>query len=773
MRLNEQTKSHPWKIRPDGQAKVTGELRYLTDLNFPNKLYGKVLRSDVPHAKLLSIDSSRAEALDGVNAVLTHKDVPGLNGFGIADPNQPVFCENLIRYEGDAIAAVAAETSEIAEEALKLIKVEYEELPVLDTPEKALRSDAPYLHESGNILHKTDYVRGDVEKGFDECVAIVEETYETPRQMHVFMETEGGTFVPEENGTLTVYAPTQHGYKDQMQLSRILAMPAEAIRVISSPIGGSFGGKDELNVQPFGSLLALHCGRPVKMHYSREESVKAGLKRHPMKVKMKTGIDQEGNLIAHKVEIVSDTGAYATLGGPILNFATEHAIGCYTIPHVDVKGKAVYTNNGVSGEFRGFGGNQVIFALEGQMDRLAEKIALDPWEFRRRNLRKTKDLGPLGQRVVPNDGPRQVWEAIKKSPLYQVETSQDLISEKPWIVCGKGLALAMHGSGLGYGIPDPAGGELRLNEVGKIEVAFGHEECGQGLLATLEIMLLDHFQCDKEDIEVIIGDTGRVPATGSSTASRTTNMVWKALKNMKPSFLAALFAKVNDLTGVKEDQMVTGSGGVWKVSKDGKDQEFLISFKELVDRSSEPIEFSTEFHYPVTPDPIVGGHYLYSSTAVLAEVEVNMLTGMIQVTGIDHVVAAGQVMNPLGYLGQIEGGSIMALGFTITEDAIMASGRYLTKNLDTYLAPTIYDVPEIQHVDAIEELTEGDQFGPRGVGEVGSVALAPAIVSAIKQATGKWVTKLPVKPEELLADSEELIPPFLNSEPGNKRGQTV
>jgi len=772
MRLNEQSKSHPWRIRPDGQAKVTGELRYLTDMNFPNKLYGRVLRSGVPHAILRSIDTSLAEALPGVKAVLTHKDVPGFNGFGIAEPNQPVFCEELIRFEGDAIAAVAAETSESAEKALQLIKVEYEELTVLDTPEKALRPDAPQLHENGNILHETDYARGDVDKAFADCVAIVEETYETPRQMHTFMETEGGIFVPEKNGRLTVYAPTQHGYKDQMQLARILAIPAEDIRVISSPIGGSFGGKDELNVQPFGSLLALRCGQPVKMHYSREESVKAGLKRHPMKVKMKTGIDSDGKLIAHQVEIVSDTGAYATLGGPVLNFATEHAIGCYTIPHVDVKGKAVYTNNGVSGEFRGFGGNQVIFALEGQMDRLAEKIKLDPWEFRRRNLRKMNDLGPMGQRVVPNDGPRQVWEAMKQLPLYQKEAANSNPTE-PWILRGKGMSLAMHGSGLGYGIPDPAGGELRLNDDGKIEVAFGHEECGQGLLATLELMLLDHFQCDVTDVEIIIGDTERVPPTGSSTASRTTNMVWKALQNMKTPFLTMLFAQVSELTGEKSEQLATGIGGIWKCSKNGKDQEFLISYKEVADRCLVPVECSTEFDYPVTPDPIVGGHYLYSSTSVIAEVEVNMLTGMVRVTGIDHVVAAGQVMNPLGYLGQIEGGSIMALGFTMTEDALMNSGTYLTKNLDTYLVPTIYDVPEIQYVEAIEELPEGDQYGPRGVGEVGSVGLAPAIVSAIKQATGKWMTKLPVSPAELLVDSDELLSSFLQVEKTSKRGEKV
>ncbi|MGJ9383433.1 xanthine dehydrogenase subunit D [Salipaludibacillus sp. CF4.18] len=727
-------------------------------MTFPNKLYGRVLRSGVPHARILSINTSKAKALPGVKAVITAQDVPGLNGFGIAEPNQPVFCENLVRFEADAVAAVAAETKEIAAEALELIDVEYEEFEVLDTTDKALDPGARQLHENGNILHETNYSRGDIEKGFEQSAVVVEETYETPRQMHTFLETEGGIFVPEVDGKLTVYAPTQHGYKDQMQLARILDIPATDIRVISSPIGGSFGGKDELNVQPFGSLLAIVCGRPVNMHYSREESVKAGLKRHPMKVTMKTGSDKNGRVLAHQVNIVSDTGAYATLGGPVLNFATEHAIGGYTIPNVDVKGKAVYTNNGISGEFRGFGGNQVIFALEGQLDRLAEKINLDPWELRKRNLRKIDDLGPLGQRIVPNDGPKQVWEAIQQSPLYQKELSRP---DETWILRGKGMSLAMHGSGLGYGIPDPAGGIIRLNDAGKIEVAFGHEEFGQGLLGTLEIMLLDHFQCDENDIEIIIGDTDRVPSTGSSTASRSTSMVWKALQNMKQPFLTALFNKAEEQTGVNADVMQTGKGGIWRDSRSGEKLEFLISFKELADQCSEPLECSTEFNFPVTPDPVIGGHYLYSSTAVIAEVEVNMLTGMVRVTGIDHVVAAGEVMNPLGYLGQIEGGSIMALGFAMAEDAVMNASKYVTKNLDTYLIPTIYDVPETQHVDAIEELPDGDNYGPRGVGEVGSVALAPAIVSAIKQATGTWITKLPITPETILQKNNQSFPDFL------------
>lgn len=750
MRLDRNSSGDKWRVRPDGGEKVTGTLKYLTDLRFPDMLYGKILRTAYPHARILSIDTSTALAYPGVMAVLTWEDVPGLNRFGISFPDQPVFCEDLVRYEGDAIAALAAVSKEVAEAAVKLIRVEYEVLPILDSPHKAMAPSAPRLHPNGNLLHQTHVKRGDAEEAFAQCTVVVEETYVTPRQMHTYMETEGGVFVPQGERGLTVYCATQHGYKDRMQLARILSIPESHIRVVSSPIGGSFGGKDELNVQPYGALLALRCGKPVKMHNSRMESVKAGLKRHPMEIKMKTGIDENGKLLAHQVSILSDTGAYATLGGPVLNFATEHAIGPYRIPHVEIAGKAVYTNNGVSGEFRGFGGNQVIFALEGQLDRLAEAIEMDPWELRKRNMRDERDPGPLGQRIVPTDGARQVWEAVLKSPLWAKRGAVQK-GKEPWIRRGIGASLAMHGSGLGFGIPDPAGGRISLNREGKIEVAFGHEEFGQGLLSTLQILLQDHFRCDSDDLHIVLGDTDRVPASGSSTASRTTSMVWHALNRLKPPFLQALLARASKLSGMPTERLFTGTGGIW-YRKEGEPEqtERIFTYRQLAEMGTEGLMFQTQFHFPVTPDAVMGAHFLYTYLAVVTEVEVDLLTGRVKVLDIDQAVAAGPVVNPMGYLGQIEGGNVMALGFTLTEDALMEEGRYLTKNLDTYLIPTIHDVPEQIRVEALEELPVEDVYGPRGVGEVGTVALAPAVVSAIYHATGKWVSKLPVSPEQLV-----------------------
>lgn len=738
------------RVRPDGFSKVTGDLKYLTDLIFSNMLYGKILRSAHAHANILSICTERAKQLPGVRAVITYQDVPGMNRFGIIFPDQPVLCEERVRCVGDAIAAVAAETEEIARQALDLIEVVYEPLPVIDNPEKALYPAAPRLHPSGNILHRAGYQRGNTEEGFKDCSVVIEETYELPRQMHAYMETEGGVIVPEKNGSITVYAGTQHGFKDRFQLARILAMPEADIRVVSSPMGGSFGGKDELNIQPYGALLAIATGCPVKIHQSRRESVRAGLKRHPMRIKMKTGADQYGNILAHKVHILADTGAYATLGPAVLDFAVEHAAGPYIIPHVDIEGLSVYTNNGVAGEFRGFGGNQITFALEGQIDRLAEKLEIDPFELRRRNIRKAEDPGPLGHRIAPTNGAAEVLEAIHQSFLRK-RSETDKEPQQKWKRIGIGTAITMHGGGLGFGRLDAAGGRLSLSSDGKIEVSFGFEECGQGLLSVIENIVIEELGCSSEDIKIVIGDTASVPSSGSSTASRGTSMVWQAIQRMKGTFKQRILEKSAQLLGVPSSQLYLGEGGVWNHGEATLSQPY-ITYHQLAKKAftENPLVVNTHFHFPTTPDAVIGGHYLYSFGAVMAEVEVDLLTGAVKVISLDHAVAAGPVVSPLGYLGQIEGGGVMALGYTLMEEALMEQGQYVTQNFDSYLIPGIGDVPFAMNVKAIETLYEGDSYGPRGVGEIGTIAVAPAIIKAIHDAIGHWVCRLPVPSEEIL-----------------------
>jgi nicotinate dehydrogenase large molybdopterin subunit len=745
-----------WKIRRDGEPKVTGKLKYLTDLTFPNMLYGTVLRSEYPHAEIESIDTKEAEELAGVFAVITYKDVPGLNGFGIVIQDQPVFCEEKVRYVGDAIAAVAARTKEIAQKAISLIKVKYQPLQTITDPDEALKDTAIRLHKEGNLLHHAAFKKGksNIEEAFNKCEWIIEETYQTPRQMHAYMETEGGVAVPDEAGGITIYAPTQHGFKDQLQLSRILTLPLEKIRIISSPIGGSFGGKDELNVQPYISLLALKTQRPVKIHQSRRISIKAGLKRHPMKIYMKTGADASGKIIAHQVKITADTGAYATLGPAVLDFAVEHSTGPYIIENVDVNGYSVYTNNGVAGEFRGFGGNQITFALETQIERLAEKAKIDSTKLRFTNLRKTEDFGPVDQPIVATTGAYAVLTEITKSAILQKNLDTNAMDGDGKIK-GRGYSITMHGGGLGYGRADASGARLALNSAGKIEVSFGFEECGQGLISTIEMIMTDTFFCVSSDIEIIIGDTAKVPHSGSSTASRATNMVWLGISKLKAPFSEKLLTLAEKQTKCSKESLYLGKNGIWKKEEENKGPALILSYKQLADSCEELPTVSASYHFPTTPNSIDGGHFLYTFAGVAAEVEIDTLTGIVAVTRMDHVISAGPVVNPMGYLGQIEGGANMGLGFTIMEDAVMENGRYMNENFDTYLIPTILDIPIETTVTAIEELVPGDDYGPRGVGEIGTVAVAPAIISAIHDATGIWLNQLPVRTDILLQALEK------------------
>lgn len=730
------------RVRPDGVSKVTGSLKYLTDLTFPNMLFAKILRSAYPHANILSIFTEEAENLPGVEAVITYKDVPGMNRFGIVIPDQPVLCEERVRYVGDAVAAVAATSTEIAEKALKLIKVEYEELPILDTPEKALQSNAIKIHPAGNICHRSSYSNGDVTEAFNSCEVIIEETYDLPRQLHGYMETEGGVVVPQEDGGITVYAASQHGFKDRFQLSRILGMPESKIRIISSPMGGSFGGKDELNIQPYAALLALKTNCPVKIHNTRVESIRASLKRHPMKITAKTGTDSSGKILAHQVKIIADKGAYATLGPAVLDFAVEHAAGPYSIPNIETEGISVYTNNGVTGEFRGFGGNQITFALEGQMDRIADVLNMDPIELRKINLRKATDLGPLGHRIAPTDSAALVLNEIQKLN----ETSDNHSADSKWKRYGSGIALAMHGGGLGFGRLDSAGGRISLNKEGKIEISFGFEECGQGLLAVIENLVIEEIGCSQQDIKIIIGDTSVVPVSGSTTASRGTSIVWQSLQKMKEPFKKKIVEHVSSSLSIPNEKLYLGENGVWEI---GKEDGPCMAYKEIA-KGLHDGTVLTSFHFPVTPDAVNGGHFLYSFGGVKVDVEVDILSGKVMVMSINHVISAGPVVSPNGFRGQIEGGGVMSLGYTLMEEAKMINSQYVTQNFDSYLMPNIVDVPFDTNVYAIEDLYEGDNYGPRGVGEIGTIAITPAIVKAIHDAIGCWVTKLPISSEEIL-----------------------
>jgi xanthine dehydrogenase D subunit len=739
-------RSHParWHPRPDGAAKIAGSFRYLTDHRTEDMLIGRILRARHAHARILSIDTARAEALPGVIAVVTHRDVPGRNAFGIIVQDQPALCHDKVRYLGDAVAAVAAVDLATAEAALQLIEVCYEPLPLVTDVETSLAAGAPQVHGSGNLQRLIEYSRGDVDVGFGACVHILEDTYVTPRQMHGFMETEGGWAALGADGTLAVHAGGQHGLRDRQQLSRILALPEEKIRVVTSPTGGAFGGKDELTVQPALALLALKSRRPVRIQLSRAESVLAGTKRHPMRIRMRTGCDATGRLLAQQVDVLADAGAYASLGPCVLETALEHAAGTYEIAHVKTRGRLTYTNNGVGGAFRGFGANQMNYAVECQMDRLAALCGLSPVELRRRNLKQPDGRGFFGQSAAPSERLTDMLSAAAASPLWALGSAGAAADE----VIGVGMAMNHHGNGLGSLIPDPGGGRLRLAKDGHIEACFTLDEMGQGLLALVVAVASAELGCGRDDIRPVIGDTANGPDSGPTTAARGTFVVWQAMRSAAPEFAAKLRAAAGRCLDRDPDRLALGSGGIAGQTAD----HILLSYRALAAALTEaelPC-VDTRFEYPKSDYAAGNARFIFASGACVARVAVSRVTGEVRVLNLEQRSAAGPVMDLGAYLGQHEGGAVQAIGFTLSEDAAMRHGVYLTANLDTYMMPSIGDAPARMAVYALEELDPGDRYGPRGVGELGIGAVTPAIANAVFAAIGVCPTTTPISPEAIL-----------------------
>ncbi|MCD2172441.1 molybdopterin cofactor-binding domain-containing protein [Rhizobium sp. C4] len=752
IRLARENATAVWHQRPDIDAKISGNLLYLTDSRRSDMLVGRILRAGVPHARILSIDTSAAEALPGVAAVVTHRDINGLNAFGIVVQDQPALCFDTVRYAGDAVAAVAAIDSETAERALALIKVDYQPLPIVTDPEEALRPDAPSIHAGGNLQRELHFARGDIAAGFAGAAHIVETTYVTPRQMHGFMETEGGHAYVDDEGTLHMLAGGQHGGRDRMQLSRILGMAEDKIRVVTSPTGGAFGGKDELTVQPALALLALKSRKPVRLHLSRAESVLAGQKRNPMSIRMKTAIDSEGRLVAQKVEVLAEAGAYASLGPGVLETALEHAAGPYVIDNVRTHGRLAYTNNGVCGAFRGFGANQMTYAVECQMDKLAAACGLTAAEIRRRNLRKPGMAGYLGQLVAPTERADEMLAAAVNSELWTRPLG--LAADEEWII-GTGMALNYQGNGLGSVVPDPSGGRLSLSRPGMIEGGFGLDELGQGLMTLVKATVAAELGCARDDVAAVIGDTARAPESGSTTASRGTYVVWASTRLAAPDFAGQMRSAAGRVLGREPNMLALAPGGF--IERGTNSGDILLTYKQLADQLDEEDlpSVTVTYEFPKNDYTASNARLIFAFGAALARVAISRVTGEVRVLDLHQHTAAGPVMDLAAYLGQIEGGAVQGLGFTLTEDSPMREGLYLSANLDTYMLPGIQDAPKHMQSFALESLAEGDIYGPRGVGELGIGAVTPAIANAVFAAIGHMPTVTPFPTETILAALEE------------------
>jgi selenium-dependent xanthine dehydrogenase len=725
--------------RPDAVEKVTGKGIYADDLYVEGMLYAKALRSKYPHAHLRRVDVSRARAMPGVAAVLTAADIPGRKDCGVHEVDWPVLCYDKVRYVGDAIALVVAESEQAAQQALACIDVDYYPLPVVTGPQEAHRPDAPILHENhptGNVLSHFHLENGDLAAGFGEADAVVEREYRTQAVEHAFLEPEAGLAVPEANGRITVYCGGQIPFGDREQIAATLNLPQEKIHVINCLIGGAFGGKEDVSVQIHAALAAWATKRPVKMVWNRTESLITHPKRHATIIKLKTGAKKDGTLVAHKAEIYGDGGAYASLSNHVMLRTTTHAAGPYHVPNVGVDTYAMYTNNVPAGAFRGFGVTQSGFAMECQMDVLAEELGISPLEIRRRNVLRYGATTIAGQVMTESCGLDQCLERVAaemdRHPFVAVEGDK----HRAW-----GLACAYKNTGFGSGAYDAAGAEVEVFADGGAMVRAGAAEIGQGLPTLLAQIVTEELGVPYEKVGVLLSDTDLTPDGLATTASRQTYVTGNAARHASQGVRLLLSQTAAEMLDAPPDRLVFADGFI---SNDGA-RIPLSQVAQAARREGRIPKIAYQYVAPATEQY---QHFAFGFGAQAALVEADLRTGETRVLKVIAACDVGRVMNPLGLVGQVEGSISMGLGMAIQESFEMKDGQVLTDSLYKCHLPTIDQTPEVITF-FVEEETKDGPYGAKGVGELALIPTAPAIVNAIYNATGVRCYSLPATKKRL------------------------
>jgi xanthine dehydrogenase molybdenum-binding subunit len=719
--------------RPDAAAKVTGKGIYADDLYVEGMLHARALRSEHPHARLLKVDVSRARALQGVAAVLTAADIPGRKDCGVHQIDWPVLCYDKVRYVGDAIALVVAETEAIAEQALQLIEVAYEPLPVVTGPKEAARPDAPLLHEGregGNLLAHFHLEHGDVAAGFAGADVVVEREYRTQTVEHAFIEPEAGLAVPGADGRITVYCGGQIPFNDRRQIAATLGVPEERIRVVNCLIGGAFGGKEDVSVQVHVALAAWATKRPVKMVFSRKESLLVHPKRHATIIKMKTGAKKDGRLVAHEVEIYGDGGAYTSLSNHVMLRATTHAAGPYEVPNTKVDTYAMYTNNVPSGAFRGFGVTQSGFAMESQLDVLAAELGTSPLEIRRKNVLACGKKTLVDQVLTESCGLPQCLELVAAEMARHRFVPVEGDKRRAW-----GIACAYKNTGYGSGAYDAAGAEVELLADGRAIVRAGAAEIGQGLPTVLAQIVAEELGVPFEQVDVLLSDTDMTLDGDATTASRQTYVTGNAARSASQALRALLSRTAAELLDVPPDSLAFEGG---YVSSNGQ----RASLSQVVQAARREGQVPRIAYQYVAPPTQKYQHFAYGFAAQGALVEVDVKTGATRVLKVVAASDVGRALNPLGLQGQVEGGVSMGMGLALQERFVIEAGQVKTDSLHKCHLPTIDQTPEVIQF-FVEEATSAGPYGAKGVGELASIPTAPAIINAIYNATGVRCYSLP------------------------------
>ena len=739
--------------------KVKGSILYAADWKLPGMLHGRVVRATVPSARIVSINTEKARALRGVAAVLTSEDVPSnqllerpAGGLGELTVAMPVLARGRVRYAGEPIALVAAETQQIADDAAELVQVEYEKLPGVFDPEAALLPGAPLVHDDGNVLTSWHIQRGDVQAALAAADVVIEGEYRTQHVEHAALETESGVGWIE-NDVVTLRVSTQI-IEHATDIAEILKLPVNKVRLIAAYMGGSFGSKEGMTVEPYLAVLVWKTRRPVRMIWNRQESILASTKGHPFIMRYRTGATNDGRIVAQDIDIVGDAGAYPNKSARVLFYGAALSCGPYFTPNVSVRSRAVFTNNVPTSAFRGFGSRQVALGYESQMDRLAEALAMDKAEVRRRNFLHKGDVIPTGETLETKVA---VGETLERALARLGEPSAPSAPSKR---VGRGFACNMHPYGRTVWFRDSSSAWLSIQADGTLLVRSGVTDVGGGQAASLCQIASEILGVPLEQISVYIGDTALTPPAGGTFATRqlymSGNAVMQAALKLRelvtPVAAEALGCPVAGV--VFEDGRVKAAG-----TASGGALEEGISLGELVRlceaRAVDPTTLYV-FHpdaerreFETEPGQLVSfPDYAYGTHA--AEVEVDLETGEVVVLKYASCHDVGRAINPLRVEGQMQGGAIQGLGYSLMEEIILEEGKIASSLLANYLVPTSDDMPDVM-VDIVES---GEGKGPmnaRGIGEAVIGPVAPTIASAVADAIGFRPTQLPITPERVLA----------------------
>ncbi len=738
--------------RPDAVAKAIGTAKFTDDLHFEGMLYARVLRAGVPSAILRSLDVSKAEALPGVVKILTAIDLQHEKKHGVYKKDWPILVgiDERVRYQGDAIALVAAESQAIADEAIQLIQPEYELRPVVSDPHQAHEENAERLHEQGNLLKHIHFNKGDLGVGFAEADVTVEHIFNTPFMEHLFMEPECSIAVPRDDGGLDLFVGSQIPFEDRRQVAEATGLPLQMVRVRGPKTGGAFGGKEDVAGQIHASLLAMATRKPVKLLFTRRESMLVHPKRHATNIKLRLGAKKDGTLTAVQTELYGDTGAYASLGVPVMTRATTHSCGPYIIPHTHADCYAMYTNNPPAGAFRGFGVVQAAFGIESALDMLAKELNIDPMAMRKKNCLRIGSTTNTGHFLTESVGLPDCLDAIsnwwsENGITTPFEPQSENISGQRLITCW-GLACGFKNTGLGTGADDSSGVIVKLLPAGRLQIKSGASEVGQGMVTTLQLIAAEVLSIPPDNINVYLMDTELTLDGGPTTASRQTYVTGNAVRQAVIMLRDRILELLSKHFGVEAAAVQLNAEGAFWADKQIAWQEI----HELLRETAEGLEVEYRYHAPETFPLDVGGriHIAYGFAVQAVKVGINPESGEVKVLQVVAANDAGRIINPLGFASQVEGGVIMGVGHALMEDFKVEDGIIKSDRIARYDVPRMQDLPEITSL-IVESKTSEGPFGAKGVGELVCVPTPPAITNAIYHAIGLRIDSLPVTKEKV------------------------